>query len=187
MLIRLSRLMVLLPSLFLVTLASFAQFSQRGSINGAVTEASGAIVPQASITLLDTGRNQTTATTSDASGHYQFPQLLPGTYQVSVDRSGFKKSLSSPLVVSPQSEVRCDVQLQLATVAEQVTVTGSSAPLLQTEDADLDQNISQQQIANVPMNGPQLLHQRSQARSIKNMAKSVAHGSAPSCPIICAT
>jgi hypothetical protein len=45
MLIRLSRLMVLLPSLFLVTLASFAQFSQRGTINGAVTEASGAIVP----------------------------------------------------------------------------------------------------------------------------------------------
>ena len=151
--IRLSRFMVLLPSLFVFTLASFAQFSQRGSINGVVTEASGAVVPHASVTLLDLGRNQTSTATSDASGHYEFPQLLPGNYQVSVETSGFKKSLSSPLVVSPQSEVRCDVQLQLASVSQQVTVTGSSAPLLQTEDADLDQNISQQQIANVPMNG----------------------------------
>jgi hypothetical protein len=148
-----SRLTVLLLSLFVLTPASFAQFSQRGSISGVVTETSGAIVPQASVTLLDLGRNQTSTGTTDASGHYEFPQLLPGSYQVSVDHSGFKKSLSSPLVVSPQSEVRCDVQLQLASVSQQVTVTGSSAPLLQTESADLDQNISQQQIANVPMNG----------------------------------
>ena len=103
--IRWSRFIVLLPGLFVFTLALFAQFSQRGSINGVVTEASGAVVPQASITLLDLGRNQTSTTNSDASGHYQFPQLLPGSYQVSVDHSGFRKSLSSPLVVSPQSEV----------------------------------------------------------------------------------
>ena len=111
-----SPFMVLLLSLFVLTPASFAQFSQRGTISGVVTEASGAVVPQASVSLLDLGRNQTATTNTDATGHYQFPQLLPGNYQGSVGRSGFQKSLSSPLVVSPQSEIRCDVQLQLASV-----------------------------------------------------------------------
>src|SRR5580698_5980242 len=148
-----SRLMILPASLFVLTLASFAQFSQRGSISGVVTEASGAVVPKAPVMLLDLGRNQTSTASTDATGHYEFSQLLPGSYQVSVEVAGFRKSVSARLPVSPQSEVRCDIQLQLATASETITVTGSSAPLLETESADLDQNISQAQIDSVPMNG----------------------------------
>jgi hypothetical protein len=149
----LSRFMVLLSTLLILFPASFAQFSQRGTINGVVTEASGAVVPNAPVTLLDLGRNQTATANTDANGHYEFSQLLPGNFQVSVELSGFKKSASAPLPVAPQSEVRYDVRLQLASVSEQVTVTGSTAPLLETESADLDQNISEEQIASVPMNG----------------------------------
>lgn len=130
-----------------------AQFSQRGGISGVVTEASGAVVPKASVTLLDVGRNQTSVVTTDAGGHYEFSQLLPGDYQVSVELSGFKKSVSARLPVSPQSAVRYDVALQLASVSETLTVTGSSAPLLETESASLDQSISQQQIDSLPING----------------------------------
>ena len=149
----LSRFMLLLSIFCLFSLVSLAQFSQRGSISGVVTEASGAVVPKASVTLLDLGRNQTSTAIADASGHYEFTQLLPGSYKVSVEVAGFKKSFSDSLPVSPQSEVRCDLQLQLASVSTEVMVTASSAPLLQTESADLDQNISQEQIASVPMNG----------------------------------
>ena len=149
----LSRFMTLLSILFVLTQPSFAQFSQRGGISGVVTEASGAVVPKASVTLLNLGRNQKSSASTDASGHYEFSQLLPGSYQVSVELAGFKKSVSAQLTVSPQSEVRCDIPLQLASVSETLTVTGSSAPLLETESADLDQNISQEQIASVPMNG----------------------------------
>jgi hypothetical protein len=149
----LPRFMRLLFALFVFTLASFAQFSQRGSINGVITEASGSVVPKASVTLLDLGRNQTSVVITDASGHYEFSQLLPGDYEVTVALAGFKKSVSGHLPVSPQSAVRFDVQLQLSTVSETLTVTGSSAPLLETESAALDQSISQQQIADIPMNG----------------------------------
>ena len=98
-----SRFTICLLSMLFLTLTSFAQFSQRGSIGGIVTEASGAVVPKATVTLLDLGRNQTSTATTDASGHYEFSQLLPGNYQVSVEMAGFKKSLSEPLPVSPQS------------------------------------------------------------------------------------
>jgi hypothetical protein len=148
----LSRFTVLLSTLLVLISASFAQFSQRGSISGVVTEASGAVVPTAPVTLLDLGRNQTSTTHTDANGHYEFSQLLPGNFQVSVELSGFRKLVSGPLPVSPQSEVRYDVRLQLASVSEQVTVS-SSAPLLETESADLDQNITEEQIASIPMNG----------------------------------
>ncbi len=136
-----------------LSVSALAQFSQRGGVSGMVTEPSGAVVPKASVTLLDLGRNQTSTVSTDASGHYEFSQLLPGDYQVSVELAGFKKSVSAHLPVSPQSDVRCDIQLQLASVSETVTVTSSYAPLLATESADLDQNISQEQIASVPMNG----------------------------------
>jgi Carboxypeptidase regulatory-like domain len=149
----LSRFMFLLSTLFFFTLASFAQFSQRGSIGGVVTEASGAVVPKAPVKLLDLARNQTSTVNTDANGHYEFSQLLPGDYQVTVEAAGFKKSVSARLPVSPQAEVRCDIELQLATASETITVTGSSAPLLETESADLDQNITQEQIDSVPMNG----------------------------------
>ena len=146
------RLLILLSLVFAASLFSFAQFSQRGSIGGVVTEASGAVVPGASVTLLDLGRNQTFTSRTDASGAYAFSELLPGTYQVSVESSGFKKTVSEHLQVSPQSSVRYDVQLQVGAVTEQVEVT-TAAPLLQTESADFDQNITQNQVANVPMNG----------------------------------
>jgi hypothetical protein len=148
-----SRLMILPASLFVLTLASFAQFSQRGSISGVVTEASGAVVPKAPVMLLDLGRNQTSTASTDATGHYEFSQLLPGSYQVSVELAGFKKSVSDPLPVTPQSSLRFDIQLLLASVSEKVTVSGSSAPLLETESADLDLNIDQNEISSVPMNG----------------------------------
>ncbi len=139
--------------MFVLTLASFAQFSQRGSISGVVTEASGAVVSKATVTLLDLGRNQTSTAITDASGHYEFSQLLPGDYQVSVELTGFKKSVSAPSgrVAPIRSPMRRSTTVGLGLGA--VTVTGSSAPLLQTESADLDQNISQEQIASVPMNG----------------------------------
>ena len=147
-----SRFMILLSTLCVLSLASFAQLSQRGSIAGAVTEASGALVPNASVKLLDLQRHQTSSAVTDAGGHYEFSQLLPGTYQVSVESAGFKKSVSEPLQVSPQSAVRYDFQLQVGAVSETVQVT-SAAPLLQTESADFDQRINEETIASVPMNG----------------------------------
>ena len=115
--------------LALLSSGALAQFSQRGGISGVVTD--GAVVPQASMTLLDLGRSQTSTISTDVSGHYEFSQLLSGTYQVSVELAGFKKSVSESLPVSPQSAVRYDFQLHVGSACEPVEVT-TAAPLLQT-------------------------------------------------------
>ena len=88
---------------FLTLLAIFlavpvhAQFAQRGSINGVVTDPSGALTAEVRVTLTDLQRNQTSTTTTDSSGHYVFSQLLLGSYQLAVEASGFKKSISGPI------------------------------------------------------------------------------------------
>ena len=104
-----SRFLILILALGIFTPAAFAQFSQRGAINGVVAEPSGAVVASAPVSLLDLNRNQTAITTTDATGHYSFSQLLPGDYQVTVDFTGFTKSVSAKLSVSPQADVRCDI------------------------------------------------------------------------------
>lgn len=96
-----SWLLTMLPTLLVLTLASFVQFSQRGSVSSA--QASGAVVPKAPVTRADLARNQTSTTSSNASGHDEFSPLLPADDQVSVELTGFKKSVSDRLPVSPQT------------------------------------------------------------------------------------
>ncbi len=150
--VSMSRFIAVVAAFLLLSMTAIAQFSQRGGINGVVTESEGAVLPGASVKLLDLDRNQTLTTVTDQTGHYEFSELLPGRYQVSVEATGFKKAVSETLPVSPQSSVRYDFQLQVGAASEQVVVT-TTAPLMETESADFDQNISQEQIQNVPMNG----------------------------------
>jgi hypothetical protein len=82
-----SRFLILRTTLFVVTLASFAQFFQRGSISAAVTEAMGAVVRKASLTLPDLGRNQTSTATTMREAIMSFPssrRKLPGLRRTGV-------------------------------------------------------------------------------------------------------
>jgi Carboxypeptidase regulatory-like domain len=76
---RFSRFLVLLPTLRVRSVTAPAQFSQPSGISGVVTEPSGAVVAKGSVRLLDTTRNQTSSTSTDSDGHYEFAQLQPGT------------------------------------------------------------------------------------------------------------
>jgi len=77
---RFSRFLVLLPTLWVRSATSLDQFSQPGSISSVVREPSGAVVAKGSVRLLDTTRNQTSSTSTDSDGHYEFAQLLPGDF-----------------------------------------------------------------------------------------------------------
>jgi uncharacterized surface anchored protein len=65
-----------------------------GSILGTVRDASGAVVPGATVTITDTGKGTTTAKQTDTEGNYSVPYLLPGTYNIQLEMKGFKRSVS---------------------------------------------------------------------------------------------
>jgi hypothetical protein len=126
-----------------------------GSLTGTVLDASKAAVPNAPVTVLDQGTGATRATTTNAQGEYKIGDLQPGIYSIIVDQTGgFSKYTQKNVAVSVNQETRIDVNLQLSSVSAEVTVN-TAAPMLQTEDAQVNHYISQAQIAELPVGSSQ--------------------------------
>ncbi len=136
----------------LATMPATAQFAQRSSITGTVIDESGAVVPNAGVTLTDLDQKKTTTTQTNGSGQYSFTQLNIGHYQVSVDQPGFQKAVSNPIELSTQQNTRFDFTLVPGTTSQSVEVT-SAEPLVEADRASVDQNVNFQQIQSLPISG----------------------------------
>jgi len=123
-----------------------------GSIVGTVTDNSGAVLANESVTITNTGNNAKVVVKTDSSGHYSATPLKIGTYTVSVEAQGFKSVTRNGIVLNVQDRLRVDFTLQVGSVSEQMIVT-SSAPLLQSESSALGDVIESKQIADLPLNG----------------------------------
>jgi Carboxypeptidase regulatory-like domain/TonB dependent receptor len=141
---------------FLITLLivcpTWAQFSQRSSISGFITDLSKAAIPGAKVTLKDIDRSQTVTATSDDTGRYEFSNLTIGHYIIEVEQTGFRGATSKPFELTTQQGIRLDFSLNVGQVVDAVDVS-SSAPLLDTEHASVDQNVDQKQFQDLPING----------------------------------
>src|SRR5258708_38633324 len=94
-----------------------------GSISGTVTDASGAGVPNAKVTVTATDRNQVARTaTSDGSGNYAAPLLNIGTYSVTVEAKGFKKTTQKDITVNVNDRLTVNLSLEVGDVSTEVTV-----------------------------------------------------------------
>ena len=120
-------------ALALLALAQDARAQFRAAVQGTVTDASGAVVPEAALTLRnnETGRTQTA--TSGSEGFYRISELPPGRYTLTVEKAGFKKTTFESLVVNAEQVQGLDVVLTTGEVAETVTVTADQTPALETE------------------------------------------------------
>lgn len=123
-----------------------------GTLLGTVTDATGAVIPNADVTLTNEGTAVVSKTTSGPQGYYTFPILDPGQYTVTVTAQGFNKIVSSHNVVQVEETTRVDLKLQTGTVSQQVTVTGQT-PEVETTTSDLGYTVTQQQINALPLNG----------------------------------
>jgi hypothetical protein len=134
----------------LVLLIAASAFAQQ-AILGTVTDASGAFVPDAQVTLINPATGIQSATTTSASGSYQFPDLAIGVYNVSAQKTGFATAVASDirLVVGARQEV--DLKLQLGKTSQTVNVS-SAAPLVETEMTSHGQVINAVQILQLPLN-----------------------------------
>src|SRR5258708_5476211 len=111
-----------------------------GSLVGTVTDTSGAVMPDAKVTILEVNTGVSRSATTSDSGNYVFPDLTPGTYTLTVAQKGFKQVSRERIDVLVNTTVRIDLALPLGDASEIVTVA-ASAPLLQTDRADTGRKI----------------------------------------------
>jgi hypothetical protein len=138
--------------LLLLTGRLFAQAGATGTILGTVTDTSGAIVPNAKVTITNVSTNVDFRTTTSSSGDFYAPSLNPGPYKVTVEAAGFQKSVTSGIILTVDQKVRADAALKPGAVSETLEVT-AQAVTLDTDSAALSQLVSQQQVEELPLNG----------------------------------
>ncbi|MDQ2921871.1 MAG: TonB-dependent receptor [Acidobacteriota bacterium] len=147
--------LVHLPFLLAVAICVFsvgaAAQGFRATITGRATDESGAIVPNAKITVTNVGTNESRTVQSSETGDYTVPQLAPGEYTLIAEMPGFKKTVQR-LVLETGQQLRIDVVLKVGAISEEVEVTGT-APLVSSEDAALGYVVDQKKIVELPLNG----------------------------------
>jgi hypothetical protein len=142
---------LLLPALFFVLRPTSAQTGS-STITGKVADPSGSSVSGAKViaTNVETGLIYPTKTNDD--GLYTFPSLSPGNYTITVEQTGFAKSIHPDIKLHVADTVAIDVTLTIGAVGETVTVTGG-APLVDTTTSSLGGLVDAKQIETLPLNG----------------------------------
>src|SRR5687767_7114783 len=123
-----------------------------GVITGVVTDAAGASVAGAIVTLLDQQTNQTREQTTNTSGLYEFRALPRGLYTLHVEMAGFKKGETKNLQLTVAQTMQIDIKLELGQVSESVTVEATAAQV-QASEASLAQVIDEKRVRELPLNG----------------------------------
>jgi len=129
----------------------FAQTSGVGNISGTVTDSTGAAVPNAAITVINTDTGVSRDIKSDSNGNYLVQFLQPGHYEVIATSTGFGKVDRKNLVVNVGQTLTVDAALATGDVSTSVEVT-SDTPILDTEKTEVSQVVSQSLISNLPVN-----------------------------------
>ncbi len=124
--------------IFLSVMLPLAAQEYRGSLLGRVTDASGAVVVSAAVSVVNEKTNVRSSTETNAEGNFLAPLLEPGSYTVTVEAPGFKKSLRTNVTVRVGERLTLDSQLEVGVVGESVTVEAQT-PLLETTNAELSQ------------------------------------------------
>src|SRR5258708_509235 len=142
-----AHLALLLP--FALSVTAFAQ-SERGTVSGTIRDTTGAVVPGAKIVVTNPATNSTFNLTSNESGEYTAPSLQVGTYNVRVDKAGFRPSEIKGLTVDAATTVHADVVLEVGQ-STQVIEVQAAAVQLQSEDAKTSVTINQKLVDTLPL------------------------------------
>ncbi len=137
-----------LAGLLLIAGSAWTQVS-RGTITGIVTDPSGAVVPGVEITVTNVATGVTNHVTTNSSGSYAVPLLPTGTYNVTAEKTGFRKYVHSNVVVPVGETVRVDVAMTLGATTQTVQVT--AAPLLKRDSSDLGTTITSREVEELPL------------------------------------
>jgi hypothetical protein len=144
-----------LPFLTLVLSSAVLAQTTSTTILGTVTDASGAVLAGAKVTVVNTGTGVKREDTTSSTGDFSFPLLDVGVYDVTVDAQGFKSEVRRNLVLQINEKVRADFALQVGATSERIEVVAEGAQL-RTDDATLGQTVEQRRVEELPLNNRNL-------------------------------
>ncbi len=148
-----NRIAVLLLGIFTVICFSVNTASAQavyGSVSGTVTDATGATIPDATVTITSTERKTVDTVITNSDGFYVKDRLLPGLYMIKVEKQSFKTGQTENVTVSIDTQTKVDASLETGQVSEVVTIE-SDGQLLKTDRADVATTFSTREIAELPI------------------------------------
>ena len=123
-----------------------------GTVSGTITDATGAAVPNARVSIVNEATGVVNNSQSNDSGAFTIPALNPGSYSATIEAAGFQKAEQKGIVVTPGEPVAVTIALQVGNASQTVEVT-AAAPLLQTESPTIGANLSSQEVSELPLGG----------------------------------
>ena len=142
-------LLCTLFTLFALPLTALAQVTT-GDIRGVVTDESGAVLPGVAVTLRGPGVPGAPTTTTNESGVYRFPNLPPGTYEISVELAGFSTQTQTGVPVQLGGTAELNVQMKLSTQSETITVVAET-PVVDAATTEVATNYNREWVENAPV------------------------------------
>ncbi|HSB16779.1 MAG TPA: TonB-dependent receptor [Bryobacteraceae bacterium] len=143
--------LAIFASLFVFWAIQVMAQSTLGTIRGSVTDSTGALVPDVNVVVRNVETNIERQTTTASTGNYEVTQLIPGLYEVTAEKAGFKKVVVANILLQTSMTVRSDVRLEVGEVATSVRVE-AAAPVINTEGAEVAAVTSNQVLEKMPMN-----------------------------------
>ena len=143
---------ILILFLAIGSVSLIAQTASSGAVIGTVTDQSGAVVPDATVSITDKTTNTTIKASTNSAGHYVFPNVNPGTYDIKISKQGFQTALVQGQSVQIGQSLTEDVKLTLGSVTQEVTVETTGTEL-QTLNATVGNTVSGVTIDTLPALG----------------------------------
>src|SRR5215213_6551301 len=134
----------------------YAQGSNLGTVRGTVTDANGAVLPNATVQVTDQTTGISRDVTTNGEGNYEVVALKPGTYKVSASATGFKTS-SMDAVVSGSDTVRADLRMEVGAQTETVVVVGGEAGVIEKDQPVISSTLDNRQLNEVPRDSREIL------------------------------
>jgi hypothetical protein len=125
---------------------------QTAEISGRVTDRSGGVIPDVSVTLTNADTGTVRGAVTNRLGYYTLPLLLPGNYKVNLAKSGFGPQDRTAIVLQVDQHLKLDFIMQVGTLSQEISVTAAE-PLLDTVEPGVGQVIENRQITEMPLNG----------------------------------
>jgi Carboxypeptidase regulatory-like domain len=146
-----SALLILLTIVLLAVPAAQAQFDS-ATVLGTIRDTSGAVIPSASVRLLSPSKGVSVTRQTDSNGDYEFTNIQPGEYSITVTASGFETASTDQFTVTVGARQRVGLSLKIGADSQTVTVS-AAATLLETDTSDRGETIQSWEAVNLPLNG----------------------------------